>query len=257
MKKASNLQKYKKFQSILDQTSLILHKCECSKIVGGVEVKPHSRPFMAYFTGGCGGALIKEDWVLTAAHCYMCDEHVILGAHSVAGREKHQQKFFIANVVMYPGYNPMLKNAFVFHLFILQLSRKAILNKYVSLLGLPASGVDVENAEICTVTGWGHTLTSDDILEVLREVNVTGIDRETCNTPDYYNGGITENMFCAGEKLGGKDSCQGDSGGPIQCSGVYRGIVSFGEGCALPKKPGVYTLLTDEYLDWIKKTISA
>ncbi|XP_051784147.1 granzyme A-like isoform X1 [Erpetoichthys calabaricus] len=227
---------------------------ECSKIVGGVEVKPHSRPFMAFFSDGCGGALIKEDWVLTAAHCFECDEHVVLGGHFVAGREKQQQRLLISNIVMYPGYSYKTNDN---DIMLIQLNRKATLNKYVSLLELPASGEDVKNGEICTVTGWGDTQSSENMLTVLREVNVTGVSRETCNTPDYYNGRITENMFCAGEKLGGKDSCQGDSGGPIRCSGIYRGIVSFGDGCALPEKPGVYTLLTDEHLDWIKKTISA
>uniref|UniRef100_A0A8C9LDA6 Peptidase S1 domain-containing protein n=1 Tax=Pavo cristatus TaxID=9049 RepID=A0A8C9LDA6_PAVCR len=48
----------------------------------------------------------------------------------------------------------------------------------------------------------------------------------------------------------------GDSGGPLICGKKYSGIVSFGEKCGIGDKPGVYTRLTEKYIDWIKKTVS-
>ncbi|MBN3292690.1 GRAA protein, partial [Polypterus senegalus] len=94
----------------------------------------------------------------------------------------------------------------------------------------------------------------------LREVNVTVIDRQTCNGPDYYEQiEISRSMLCAGDPKGGKDSCWGDSGSPLLCYEgydlIYRGIVSFGINCGVAHKPGVYTLLTEEYLRWLQQTI--
>jgi trypsin len=66
------------------------------------------------------------------------------------------------------------------------------------------------------------------------------VSRDTCRK-QYSTGEITTNMWCAGVSAGGKDSCQGDSGGPIvDSSKTLIGTVSWGEGCALAGKSGVY-----------------
>lgn len=81
------------------------------------------------------------------------------------------------------------------------------------------------------------------------------ITNDDCNEPDAYNGQISSSMFCAGVSGGGKDSCQGDSGGPIviKKSGqdVQVGVVSWGDGCGRPGKPGVYARVSVAE-DWIK-----
>ncbi|CDQ72887.1 unnamed protein product [Oncorhynchus mykiss] len=100
------------------------------------------------------------------------------------------------------------------------------------------------------------------LADVLQEANVPIINDAVCNAPDYYDNQITTSMFCAGFEKGGTDACQGDSGGPfvaedsLSKASRYRllGVVSWGTGCAMAKKPGVYTRVS-RFLPWISSAM--
>ncbi|KAM6392004.1 granzyme A-like [Rhynochetos jubatus] len=241
---------------------LVIHGGLCVDIIGGSEVAPHSRPFMALIQSEngrliCGGALIKKNWVLTAAHCTVEGGKVILGAHSQKAREREKQVFMITRAIRYPGYHCKSKEK---DIMLLKLDREAILTTAVQIIHLPTSVNDPIPGTTCAIAGWGQTdkdiprFTSD----TLREVNVTVISRQICNDKEHYNNNpvLTENMICAGDKKGEKDSCFGDSGGPLRCNNVMTGITAFGKSkCAAPDGPGVYTRLTKPYIQWIRTTI--
>ncbi|KAF3840097.1 hypothetical protein F7725_018814 [Dissostichus mawsoni] len=124
---------------------------------------------------------------------------------------------------------------------------------------LPAAyGQRLVDGQMGTVTGWGNIDYYGIQADILQEANIPIISDAVCNGPDYYDNQITTSMFCAGYEKGGTDACQGDSGGPLvaeDCfskSRRYRlmGVVSWGIGCALAKKPGVYTRVS-RFLPWM------
>ncbi|XP_055366989.1 transmembrane protease serine 9-like [Betta splendens] len=237
-----------------------------TKIVGGQEASPGSWPWQVslQYSGNhfCGGSLINDQWVLTAAHCTTWISpsflHVCLGLQSQEGPNPNQQSRTIEQNIVHPSYDSQRNDNDV---ALLKLSSPVTFTDYVLPVCLAASGSTFYNGTGTWVTGWGATASGVHLPspQNLMEVEVPVVGNRQCNC-DYGVGTITSNMICAGLSAGGKDSCQGDSGGPMVSKQggrwIQSGIVSFGNGCALPNYPGIYTRVS-QYQSWINSQITS
>ncbi|MFI2614197.1 S1 family peptidase [Streptomyces sp. NPDC018584] len=208
------------------------------RVVGGTPAKQGEFPFMVRLSMGCGGALYAKNIVLTAAHCVDGSGNntsITATAGVVDLRSSAAIKVKSTKVLQAPGYNGKGKDWALIKLA-----------KPIDLPTLKIAKTTAYNKGDFTVAGWGADREGGAQQRYLLKATVPFVSDADCKAA--YGAELTPGEeICAGNLAqGGIDTCQGDSGGPMfrkDEAGAYIqvGIVSWGNGCARPKFPGVYT----------------
>ncbi|XP_025019200.1 transmembrane protease serine 11C-like [Python bivittatus] len=228
-----------------------------SRITGGVSSGdwPWQASLQRNNIHRCGATLISNTWLLSAAHCFR--------------EAKNPHKWTVSfGTYLRPPLMIRLVKTIIIHekykhldhehdIAVLQLTKSVEFTSAIHRVCLPDSSEKIPYNIDAVVTGWGALSNDGETPNVLQEATVKLIDSRVCNRREVYNGAIKPGMICAGYLEGGIDSCQGDSGGPLMTFDSRKmwylvGIVSWGDECAKPNKPGVYTRVT-YYRDWITK----
>jgi trypsin len=224
-------------------------------VVGGTTASEGQFPFMASVQDGtgfafCGGSVIASGWVLTAAHCVpnadASDLYVVTGRTDLSATSKGQ-RIKVSKVFVNPAYANSAHDS-----ALLQLSSPTSAPPIV-LAGASDNDLEATGAPV-TVAGWGDTLPTMGLFasNQLAYANLNVVSDSECGQTNLGFDGPTG--VCAAALL--KDSCQGDSGGPLFALKAGRkvqvGIVSYGQSCALPKFPGVYSEVNNSQIrGWI------
>lgn len=223
-------------------------------IVSGERAKIADHPYAVFLVDGrgnqyCGGTVVSSTKVLTAAHCALAVRRGDLGV--VVGREHVDSnagvEAGVRDVWVAPGYdNPLAGD----DVAVLTLDR-AVSASPARL----ATGADTDlyrAGTMATVVGWGRLFENGPRPGSLHAARVPIVADSTC--AEAFGSFDADSMVCAGYEEGGVDACQGDSGGPLLVDGTVIGVVSWGEGCAEPGKPGVYTRVST-YSDQIRSDL--
>jgi secreted trypsin-like serine protease len=208
------------------------------QVVGGTPAAQGEFPWIVRLSMGCGGQMITEELVLTAAHCVSGtgpNTNIVatLGAVDLQDPNRIQVR---SNYVYVSPQAPAHDWALV------RLDTPVTDVPTINLATTP----EFDNG-VFTVAGWGGAVEGGPQQRFLLKAEVPFIDDVQCESAGgIYADLVPESEICAGQwETGGVDTCQGDSGGPLvrrdnQGEWILVGLTSWGLGCARPLAPGVY-----------------
>jgi len=211
----------------------------------------------------CGGTLVASKYVISAAHCMFMDNaltqarplselKIRIGEHDLTTTGEGSLTEKTIDVTKYTNHESftMPTNDIV----VIELAEEVDLNVYTPACLAKTSDATTFDGKNAWIYGWGALSYGGASPDVLMELEVPVVTKETCTTAMAGFATITDDMICAGG-VEGQDSCQGDSGGPLTYKSgaqhVLIGDTSFGEQCALAGKYGVYGRIS-YFRTWIE-----
>ncbi|XP_056140032.1 coagulation factor IX [Lampris incognitus] len=233
-----------------------------TRIVGGLLEKQGGSPWQVLIHradgyGFCGGALVSDRWVVSAAHCFQeKPDHVTVGNYDKLRPDPGEQQIKVEKVFVHPHFHAYTYDSDIALLYLAHATVRSPAAIPVCLPNVRLSKylLKVDNRGV--VTGWGAMQYLGRSSPFLRKVVLPVVSQKNCRLSTEQV--VTENMFCAGYLDIAMDACSGDSGGPFVVNfretWFLAGVVSWGEECAAKGKYGVYTRLGN-YLDWIRDTM--
>ncbi|CAD7678285.1 unnamed protein product [Nyctereutes procyonoides] len=237
----------------------------------GAEGKLGDFPWQVLLLGRttAAGALLRDNWILTAAHAVYTQKAAASSLDIRMGTLKRLSAQYTQAraeaIFIHEGYTPGA--GFDNDIALIRLKNRVVIRSNVLPICLPRKEAEsfMRTNDIGTASGWGLTQRGF-LARHLMFVDIPIVDHQKCAAAyeklSYPGGRVTENMLCAGLEGGGKDSCRGDSGGALVFLDnetqrwFVGGIVSWGStNCGEANQYGVYTKVIN-YIPWIENIIN-